>query len=388
MNSQFKSADRRRALLAAAAGAASAIAGPALGNPGAGADITIAQVAPFSGPLATNGEANFAGAKAHFDEVNAQGGIRARKIRLIREDDGYKPDETVRLVKLVARRDQPSAFVCALGSASIGALLKSQALDEMRIPMVGASPGSEFLREPGSPYLFHIQAGDFAQLAAIISQLSTVGIKRIGVAYQDLPFGTAGLGYVEQLAPAKGVQVVAKAALPPGANEASQAAALLRGSNAQAYVLVLAPNTGLALVGAVRKAGDRTPIYSLSYLTARAAVEQVGLASAVGIAVAQVTPNPESMTSKLSRDFRAAMQAHAPQGTEMSALSLAGFVAASVVVEGLRRARSAAPADLHSALRTLKVDLGGLPVDFTDGRNIGTRLVHIGVIGSTGALRY
>lgn len=57
--------------------------GPAGAAPPTG-DIVVAHVGPFSGPLAVNGEANFIGAQACFDDVNAQGGIGGRKIRFVR----------------------------------------------------------------------------------------------------------------------------------------------------------------------------------------------------------------------------------------------------------------------------------------------------------------
>ena len=70
-------------------------------------DVVVAHVGPMSGPLAGNGIANYEGAKAYFDQVNAQGGINGQKIRLVREDDQYKADETIRLVHEVAKRDRP-----------------------------------------------------------------------------------------------------------------------------------------------------------------------------------------------------------------------------------------------------------------------------------------
>lgn len=45
-----------------------------------GAELVIAQVAPFSGPLGANGSANYVGAKACFDQVNAEGGIGGHTI--------------------------------------------------------------------------------------------------------------------------------------------------------------------------------------------------------------------------------------------------------------------------------------------------------------------
>ena len=360
-----------------------------MGTAACAADLVIAHVGPFTGPLAVNGEANYAGAKAYFDQVNAQGGIGGRKIRYVREDDAYKPEETIRLLKLVAERDKPLAFVNILGSANVTELLKARTLDQLEVPVVGVTPGSESLRTPGSPHLFHLQAGDRAQLNAILGHLSTIGITRVAVVYQDIPFGKTGHGFAEQLAGPKGVTVVGKVPLAAGSNDARTAAAEMRKLNAQTYLLILTPNSGAAFARDARNAGDATPIYGMSYVTAQGVVEQVGAGKAEGIGLAQVTPNPQSQATGLTRDFQSAMKAHAPQGTELSAMSLTGYIAARVTVEAIKRAgANPTPATVDAALRKLKVDLGNFQIDLSNGDNVGSRMVEIGVISRAGTLRY
>src|SRR5437764_13427801 len=64
----------------------------------AASELVVAQVGPMTGPLGPNGVANYLGAKACFDSVNAHDGINGAKIRFVREDDRYKADETLRLL--------------------------------------------------------------------------------------------------------------------------------------------------------------------------------------------------------------------------------------------------------------------------------------------------
>ena len=74
-------------------------------------------------------------------------------------------------------------------------------------------------------------------------------------------------------------------------------------ANAKTYLMILTPNSGAAMVRDPRAAGDRTPIYSMSYVPASAILEKAPLKYAVGIALAQVTPNPDVPHTPLSRDF-------------------------------------------------------------------------------------
>ena len=353
-------------------------------------DVVVAHVGPMSGPLAGNGIANYEGAKAYFDQVNAQGGINGQKIRLVREDDQYKADETIRLVQEVAKRDRPAAFINLLGSANVTAMFKDKTFDKVATPFVGITPGAEALRNPGSPWMFHVQAGDRAQLRRVLTHLSTIGLNRIAVVYQDIPFGKSGLGFVDELAPGLKVEIAARIAAPSASEDFKAAAAQLRQSGANTYLMILTPNSGAAMVRDVRAAGDTTPVYSMSYVPASAILDKAPLKDVVGIALAQVTPNPDTPHTPMSRDFRSAMDKFLPEVKARSSMQMIGYVNARIAGEAIRRAGpNPTPDKVAAALRQLRVDLGGYLVDFpANGKNVGAEFVDIGVVDSRGKLMY
>lgn len=356
---------------------------------GAG-EITIASVAPFSGPLGENGEGNYIGAKAYFDAVNARGGINGNTIRFVREDDQYKATETQRLVELVAQRDKPVAFINLLGSANVALLLKDKTLDKIGVAAVGITPGAESLRHPGSPYLFHLQAGDDAQLGALLDQLGTIGMKRIAVVYQDIPFGTGGLAFLQDAVGKRGMEIVAKVAMAAGQDDARAAVKQLAASKAQSYVMVLAPNSATSFVRDARAARDLTPIYTMSYTPPSSLVNKAGLAAAVGVAMAQVTPNPSSPTTGIVREYHEALAKHGPADAPYSSFSLIGFIAAKATVEALKRCGpSPTPQSFMQAMRGLRdVEMGGYAIDLSSGNQVGSKYVNIGVVARNGKLMY
>src|SRR5215510_12791412 len=81
---------------------------------GAG-QLLVAQISPFTGPLSINGIANYEGARACIEETNATGGVNGNTLKFVHEDDQYKPEETIRLLREVAARDKPVAFINLLG---------------------------------------------------------------------------------------------------------------------------------------------------------------------------------------------------------------------------------------------------------------------------------
>jgi len=360
-------------------------AGLLLAAAAARAEIVIAQISPTKGPLAVTAIGNYEGAKACFDAVNAQGGINGQTIRFVHEDDQYKPEETVRLIEVVAQRDHPVAFVNLFGSANVLAIQSSKVLDRVKIPAIGATPGAEAMRTPGSPWIYHVHAGDRAQIRHILQHLSTLGINRIAAAYQDNPFGKSGLRHFDEAVAELKIEVAGRVPVPPVGEQLGAVAGKLKATGAQAYVMLLVRNSGAALVRDVRAGGDRTPMYGMSYVPAEALLEKAPLDSAVGVGLAQVVPNASAEKTVLTRDFRAAMHRFVPD-SEPSAPHLTGYVAARVVVEAIRRAGTAPTAEkVAAAMRHVKADLGGFGEDFTSG-NVGTQWVDIGVVDRRGHL--
>jgi len=350
-------------------------------------ELVVAHIGPFSGPLSHNGLSNLAGAKACVAEANAAHGVNGNTLRIVDYDDGYKPQKTIALMREVAVRDKPVAFINVLGSANVTAMLKDKTLEDLKIPLVGVTPAADSLRSPGSPWIFHTTASDNAQLGRIVQHLSTLGMRRIAVAFQDLPFGRGGLAFIEDAAQKLSLTVTESASVPAGGEEFGASLEALRKADAQAYVMVLAPNTAAAFAAQVRKTGDLTPLYGMSYVPVKGLVERAGSANAVGIALAQVTPNTSSSVSGLSRKFHVAMDKFAP-GEEQTQHHLIGYLNCRVLLEGLRGAGdNPTPERLRQALQRVRTDFGGYPVDFAGG-NAGSRYVNIGVVTRDGKLMY
>ena len=77
--------------------AALAIAGPAEAEQQGVSknEIVVGSIQDLSGPLAGFGKQDRLGMMLRVDEINEQGGINGRKLRLIVEDSGYDPKKAV-----------------------------------------------------------------------------------------------------------------------------------------------------------------------------------------------------------------------------------------------------------------------------------------------------
>ena len=69
-------------------------------------EILVGSIQDLSGPIAAFGKATRQGMVLRVDEINEQGGIHGRKIKLIVEDDGYDPKKAVLAAQKLVNQDK------------------------------------------------------------------------------------------------------------------------------------------------------------------------------------------------------------------------------------------------------------------------------------------
>lgn len=351
------------------------------------AEITVVQVAPLSGPLASTGRGLMLGAQAYFDKLNRQGGVAGQKVRLLTRDDGYRAEDTVRLVKESLASDNPVALLGLVGTGNLAALLKDGVLDRAAVPVVGVRTGARALREGASRYVFHARAGYDDEVRKMIGDLTTVGLSRIAVFYQDDPFGGEVLASVEASLKEKGTQPVARGTYPKNTTDVAKAVSGIMAADPQ--VVILGSNTlaSAAFVKGMRTAGYHGLLYAVSVTDPFQVWEQIGASAAHGLVVSQVMPNPARSEVPLVREAAQALAVSAP-GTRLSYPMVEGYIYAKILAEGLRR--SGGNPNRNSLLAGLekinRVDLGGLTVDYGSHRRNGASLVYLTMMQKDGSL--
>jgi branched-chain amino acid transport system substrate-binding protein len=106
-------------------------------------EITLGGSYPLSGPLGPNGQAAAGGAKAVFEAVNAEGGVKmgdgkTRKIKFTYYDDGYNPAKTTQNFNKLANQNVFSLFQ-TFGTAPNIAIMKPA--NQRKIPQVFVHAG-------------------------------------------------------------------------------------------------------------------------------------------------------------------------------------------------------------------------------------------------------
>ena len=361
--------------------------GAALAMPLAAAEIVVGQVAPLSGVLASTGAQMVLGGKIYFDWVNAQGGIHGATVRQEVLDDAYQVADTVKLTRALLARPEVVALYGFAGTANITQLLTDGVLEQGGAALVAPYTGGESLRSPFNPWIFHVRAGYADEAEHMVQQLTTLGMTRVAVMYQDDGFGKAGLAGVQAALAKRNLSLVVAAGYERNTDQVDEAVKAIQGADVQAVIMIAVNKPAAAFIRRYRERGGGAQLYNISVVDPAEIVKIAGLKNAHGLGISQVVPYPYRPQLPAVREYHALLKQYAP-GAEVSYTSFEQFLGAKVLVEALRRAGPApSRAKVVKALESLQnYDLGGIALGYSPTNRVGSRFVEVTVIGSNGRL--
>ncbi|MBU1363241.1 MAG: ABC transporter substrate-binding protein [Gammaproteobacteria bacterium] len=354
----------------------------------AAADIVIAQVAPFSGPLAPTGNNMKAGAQLCFDAVNAAGGINGEKIRLIATDDGYKTSETVRLVQEMTREHHPVAFFGIVGTGNVEGLIKGNILARAGIPLVAARTGATSVSTPVHPWLFLTRASYAQEIRKTVEQFVPLGYRRVAVFYQNDPFGLDGLKGLENALQQSGGELVAKGSYEKNTVQVENAVKTIAGASPQLVVMVSNTAASSEFVKQFRATGNHAQLSTISVTDGGQVIQKIGVDTARGLAISQVVPDPANMSVLLIREIQDRLKKYPQGNATLNHTLVEGYLGAKVLVEALRLAGPKPTAKkLRDTLEGIgQFDAGGLNIGFSPNNHRGSAYTDITIIGRNGKL--
>ncbi len=374
----------RRQILRRATGLAAASIATPLWAQSAGR-IVLGQSAALSGPAAALGLRFREGAMLHFERLNAKGGVNGRQIELQSLDDGYEPDRCAENTRKLIEGGAFALFGYIGTPTSLAALpLATQA----KTPFFAPFTGAEALRAPFNRYAFHVRASYYDETAEIVRQTTAIGIKRIGVFYQNDSYGKAGLEGVTRALKPLGLEPAGLGTVERNTVDVDAAVKAIMAGKPDAIVQISTYKSCAAFIRAARKAGFGGTFYNVSFVGTKALSDELG-ADARGVVVSQVVPFPFTPASQLAGEYLAAGKAAQGDKFEPNYSSMEGFVAARTFAEGLKRAGANAGTDgLITGLESLRdLNLGGFFVDFSPTRHTGSKYVDLTILAADGRVR-
>ena len=344
-------------------------------------EIRIGQFAAQTGAAAELGKRAQLGIQSHFNAVNAAGGIAGRKVTLVSRDDGYEPEKAAAAVKALIEDDKVFALIGSVGTPTTLAALP--AINAAGIPLIGPFTGAQALREPFNRNIFHVRAGYVDETERIVQHLSTVGIKKIAVFYQNDSYGKAGLEGVTRALAKRNLKPVAAVTVERNSvNVAVPMAEILKASP-EAVIQISAYKSSAALIKQARAQTFGGQFFNVSFVGSKALAEELGDASA-GVSISQVVPFPYIPSSAIVREYQQRMTESGHKEFDFS--SMEGYLAAKVLTEGLRLAgKNLSRAALTSSLESMRdYNMGGFTVSYSPNSHEGSRFTDMTIVGRGG----
>lgn len=360
----------------------------AQGNGLSAKEIVFGQSADFSSSRAVISKAYAEGAKLHFDEVNAAGGVFGRKIRIEQLDDKYQTPTALENAKKLVEEKKVFGLIHGVGTAIAEATLPY--VEAQGIPYIHPLTGADHLRQPPhqGQATFYLRATYGAEVNRILGQLRTIGITRVALVYEDEPFGQGIRKLTDQAAAKNGMALSAYGILPFNRPDAvDEAVQTISRVTPQA---VIVGNAGPSVGNFLRRymdSGAKTQFYGLSVSNVQQIYKVLGPDSK-NVIVAQVMPSVDSSTMPVVQDYRKAVKKAG--AASVNGFGLEGYISARVIVDGLRKAgRDLTRQKFIGALEGMGVtNVGGFPLRYARADHAGSQWVGIAIINDQGKLRY
>ena len=241
--------------LAAAAAALALASGAALAQQGVSkSEIVIGSIQDLSGPIAGFGKQTRLGMLLRVDEINEQGGINGRKIKLIVEDSAYDPKKAVLAAQKLVNQDKIFLMAGHMGTAQNNAAFPVQA--EKNIINFMPVTAAREMYEPFHKLKYSFAVPYFDQMKIMVPKMvKEKGAKKVCTIYQDDEFGLEVVRGAEEGLKSINMTMSEKTSYKRGATDFSSQVARLKSSGCDLVVLGTIIRETIGTIGESRKTG-------------------------------------------------------------------------------------------------------------------------------------
>jgi branched-chain amino acid transport system substrate-binding protein len=247
----------KRVMLSAAIAAASGICAPAALAQTQGVsktEIVIGTAQDLSGPIVSFSKPTVNGMRMRVEEINDQGGIHGRKLKLIVEDHGYDPKKAVLAAQKMIQKDRIFASIGSIGTPTAMAAMPLYL--EKNVAHLFPLSGARQMYEPLQKLKYSFAAPYFDQIRAGLKRLvKEKGLKRVCTLYQDDDFGAevmeGGAAALKDL----GMSYAERTTFKRGATDFSSQVQKMQGAGCDAVVMGTIIRETIGTIATARKLG-------------------------------------------------------------------------------------------------------------------------------------
>ncbi|MBE7366173.1 ABC transporter substrate-binding protein [Ramlibacter pallidus] len=253
-------------------------------------EILVGTIQDLSGPLAGYGKQARNGMLLRIEELNEQGSIHGRKLKLVAEDDGYDPKKAVLAAQKLVNQDKVFIVAGHLGTAQNMASMPVQF--EKNVVNFFPITAAREMYEPHHRLKYSFAATYYDQVRMAVPKLvKEKNVKKVCTIYQDDDFGLEVLRGAEAGLKTVGMEFTEKTTYKRGATDFSSQVAKMKASGCEMVVLGTIIRETIGTIGTAKKSGFN-PIFVGSSAAYTDLIHKLGGPAMDGLYTAMTVQHP------------------------------------------------------------------------------------------------
>ncbi|MFJ9541435.1 ABC transporter substrate-binding protein [Streptomyces sp. NPDC101225] len=341
--------------------------------------ITVGMLTDLSGPFAAGASVQVAETKAYYAQLNKDGGVCDRDVKVDVQDHGYDPQKAVTLYRSMS--PDILALQQVLGGPTSAAVLPLAQADHLYLGGFGWAGNAlkyDNAQIPGTTY--SVEAAN-----AVDYLVDDLGVKKgakVGVVYFTGDYGNDSLAGAQYAAKQRGLEIVPQEITPKDTDMSAQASALAK-AGAKAVIVAAAPPQLASLSGVLASQKLNIPVIGHAPTFSPSLLDSPAGPALLKNYYAFTSTAPYASDEPGVKKAVDLYEAAAPKGAKGFEVPLA-YAQAELLTDAMKSACEAGnltPEGVVEAMRkTSDLDLDGLfatSLDYTDPSQPPTRTVFI-----------
>ena len=263
-------------------------------------EILVGTIQDLSGPLAGYGKQARNGMQLRVDEINEQGGVQGRKLKLLTEDSGYDPKKAVLAAQKLVNQDKIFIMAGHLGTAQNNAAMPVQ-FEKNVVNFMPLTAARE-MYEPTHRLKYALLSSYYDQMrTALPKMVKDKSAKKVCAIYQDDEFGLEVLRGAEAGLKTIAMEMTEKTSFKRGATDFSSQVAKMKSAGCDLVVLGTIIRETIGTIGEARKTGFN-PVFFGSVAAYTDLIHKLGGKAMDGMYATMSVQNP--YTDEASQPIR------------------------------------------------------------------------------------
>jgi branched-chain amino acid transport system substrate-binding protein len=241
--------------------------------PGSSESISIGAALPLTGPVSYYGVDSKRGIDLALEQVNAEGGVQGKTLKVIYEDTQGQGKQAVSAVRKLISSDGVAAIIGAGTSTETMAI--APVMERSKVVLISPVSSAASISEAGE-YIFRSVPSDAAQAESLADWILSSGFDRIALLYVNQTWGVGLKDDFVRAYKSRGGNILAEVATDLDEKDFRTQLTQMRASSPQAYAAIIYAKEGGLLLKQARELGIGDQFFGADPWTKQELIDAAG----------------------------------------------------------------------------------------------------------------